>query len=144
MILKTSILSKLLKTKEDLLKEKISCEKLKFITYRYPNNLEKIEIIKKILLKVSTDNQIINSKERKNVWFKGWNENKNEFFKTQKEISVIPKYYSARKEKIFRLGGEFVISDKKFEIKLLELYREWYVNSFFSKYMNLEQAQDTI
>ena len=137
MILKTSLLSKLLKTKENLLKEKISCEKLKFINYRYPNNSEKIAIIKKILLKISIDNQIINSKERKNVWFKGWNENKNEFFKTQKENSVIPKYYSARKEIIFRLGGDFVISDKKFELKLLEIYREWYVNSFFSKYKNI-------
>lgn len=137
MILNLNVLSKLLKTNKILLKDRISINKLRFISYRYPTELEKIKIIKKILSKISLDKQIINSKDRKKVWYKGWNENKNEFFKNKKEINLIPKYYSARNEKIFRLGGQFVISDKKFELKFLELFREWYVNSFFKKYKNI-------
>ena len=42
-------------------------------------------------------------------------------YKTKDKKYLIPMYYAARKEKVFRLDGKFIISDKNFEIKIIKI-----------------------
>ncbi len=130
-------LSKILKTNIKELKKIIGQKEINGIKYRYPNHNEKKNILIRVLKKINLDTQIINAKYRKKIWFDGWNENKKKFIKTKDKKYLIPMYYAARKEKVFRLDGKFIISDKNFEIKIIKILRKWYAKKYMVKAENI-------
>ena len=97
------------------------------------------KILKKnSFLKIKNDKQKIARPYRKKIWYDGWQENYNEFKKTKNLKSIIPKYYTRKNINIFRLGGKFVRSyDSNFELKLLDIYRNWFLRSYFKKCSNI-------
>lgn len=81
--------------------------------------------------KINNENRIVTSKNRKKIWEKGWLDIKNSFKKNRSITSLIPQFYSKRKNLYFRLNGKFIKSSKFFEFKMIDIYRSWY----FSKYI---------
>jgi hypothetical protein len=138
MILNKIILAKLFKTSTIEI-DKYCGDKLKNpIQFDYLN-FKEIETTRiKIIEKILSDKQIIASKERKNKWSTGWNEALSNFKKDNKQNSLIPKFYTQRENKIFRLGGNFIkVKKPTFEIKMLDIYRNWYFKKYFTNIENI-------
>jgi len=95
---------------------------------------ERDAIIIKILNKIKQDSQIIASKGRKKKWQDGWKENLDLFKRKSNDKFLLPKFYTARENKYFRLGGELVkVKDNQFEIKMVNIYRNWYFKKYFER-----------
>jgi len=134
MKINTSILSKLfLDLSKDLKK---NCN---YLVRKYDLRYRKLTLkeykfqINEIISTIENDKQIIAHPNRKKVWQKGWLENLKDYKKNRKKISLIPKYYTARENKFFRLGGEFIYTkNKNFEIYMLDIYRNWFAKKYLS------------
>jgi SAM-dependent methyltransferase len=138
MIVSPYILSKLFKT--NLIEIKKFCFKqLKNkIKFRYLSQKEKNLVVIKVINKIIHDKQIIASKGRKQEWHDGWNEALRSYSKTKNSKFLIPKFYTARENKIFRLGGEFIkAKTPMFEVRMLNIFRNWYFKKYFSKVKNI-------
>lgn len=128
----TKLLSKLFNTNKNEINK--FCNKLyknKIRYYELPRE-ERDSIIIKILNRIKQDSQIIASKGRKKKWYDGWKENLDLFKKNSDDKFLLPKFYTARENKYFRLGGEIVrVEDNHFEVKMVNIFRNWY----FRKYL---------
>jgi len=132
------ILAKLFKTSIFEINKHCSKKLKKKIIFKYLSEKEKEQLVIRILKKIKTDKQKIGTAARKIAWQKGWSETLKSFKKKNNEYSLIPKFYSERENKIFRLGGKFVkVKDEKFEIKMINLYRHWYFKKYFSLVDNI-------
>ena len=127
MLINSKVLSRLFKASQkeinffcaDLLKKKIE--------FKYLKEKEKEKVIIKILKKISADKQIIASRGRKKKWYDGWNEALEGYSKTKDNKFLVPKFYTARENKIFRLGGELVkVTNPMFEVNMVNIFRNWY------------------
>ncbi len=108
------------------------------LNYLYLNHQEKKNLYKECLNYIEKDKQKIAAKYRKNVWQKGWSENLKDFKKKKLKRNLIPKYYTKKNFGIFRLGGKFIKSkNKNFEIKMLEIYRKWFLKNYFKDVDNI-------
>lgn len=132
------ILAKLFKTNAKEI-DKYCGEKLKStIRFEYLSSKEVETTTIQIINKILSDRQIIASKGRRSKWSIGWNESLNNFKKNNKLSSLIPKFYTERDNKIFRLGGNFIkVKNPNFEIKMLDIYRNWYFKKYFSEVENI-------
>ena len=108
------------------------------LRYRTLTQKEKKIIKNESLLKIKKDKQKIARSYRTKIWYNGWQENYEEFKKTKNFNSIVPKYYTRKKFKIFRLGGKFINSnDPEFELKMLDIYRNWFLRTYFNKCSNI-------
>ncbi len=112
----------------DKLKKKIS--DLDF-RYRIPSKDENERLIHEVLLKIDMDTQVIGADERKEVWFNGWNENLQMYRESGfSEQSLTPKY--VRPGNPIRLNKKFFYpADDNFEFNFIEIYRQWFIETFF-------------
>ena len=116
------------------------CKKLlnRKIQYKFLKGSERDSIVIKILQKIFEDNQIINDPKRKKVCIKGWGEVLKSYHKTKNLKSLIPKFYTHRENKIFRLGGQFIkTSNPLFEIHMVNIFRHWYFKRYFNSVNNI-------
>ena len=99
--------------------------------YRFPTNDESEKLIHEALLKIDSDQQINGAVERKEVWFNGWNENLQMYRESGfKEESLTPKYVRAGNP--IRLNKKFFFpADDNFELNFIEIYRQWFIETFF-------------
>lgn len=138
MIITPSILSQLFDTNLVEIKKFCSKQLKKKIKFRYLKRNERDLVVIKVVNKIIVDKQIIGSKGRKQKWYNGWNEAFKSYSKNKNLNSLIPKFYTARENKIFRLGGEFVkAKDPSFEISLVNIYRNWYFKKYFLRVKNI-------
>jgi hypothetical protein len=138
MIITPSILSQLFDTNLVEIKKFCSKQLKKKIKFRYLKKNERDSVVIKVVNKIIVDEQIIGSKGRKQKWYNGWNEAFKSYSKNKSLKSLIPKFYTARENKIFRLGGEFVrAKDASFEISLVNIYRNWYFKKYFLRVRNI-------
>lgn len=138
MKLNSSILAKLFRTNVIEI-NKFCKNKLKNpLNFRYLNYKENNDLIITILNRIFSDTQIVGSRGRKNRWFRGWDQTFDDYKKNKNINSLLPKFYTARENKFFRLGGKFIkVKNQKFEIKILDIYRNWYFKKYFSKVDNI-------
>jgi len=116
------------------------CKKLlnRKIQYKFLKGSERDTIVIKILQRIFEDNQIINDPKRKKVWSKGWGEVLKSYHKTKNVKYLIPKFYTHRENKIFRLGGQFIkTSNPLFEIHMVNIFRHWYFKRYFNSVNNI-------
>jgi len=138
MIVSPYILSQLFKTNLAEIKKFCSKQLKKKIQFRYLTQKEKDLVVIKIINKIVEDKQIIASKGRKQKWHNGWNEALKSYSKTKNFKSLVPKFYTARENKIFRLGGEFIkVKNPMFEINMVNIFRNWYFKKYFAKVKNI-------
>lgn len=138
MIVSPYILSKLFKANLAEIKKFCSKQLKNKIQYRYLTQNEKDLVVIKVINKIIDDKQIIASKGRKIKWHDGWNEALKSYSKTKSLKSLLPKFYTARENKIFRLGGEFVkVKNPMFEVSMVNIFRNWYFKKYFSKVKNI-------
>jgi hypothetical protein len=138
MIVSPYILSKLFKANLIEIKKFCSKQLKNKIKFRYLSQKEKDLIVIKVINKIIDDKQIIASKGRKLKWHDGWNEAFKSYSKTKSLKSLVPKFYTARENKIFRLGGEFVkVKNSMFEVRMVNIFRNWYFKKYFSKVKNI-------
>jgi hypothetical protein len=131
MNIESKLLSKLFEAKESEIDEYCKHLYKKKINYYELPKKERDSIIIKILDRIKKDNQIIASKGRKKKWQDGWKENLDLFKKDLDDKFLLPKFYTARENKYFRLGGELVrVRDSHFEIKMVNIFRNWYFKKF--------------
>jgi len=91
-------------------------------------------VIIKMLDRIKHDSQIIASRGRKKKWQDGWKENLDLFKKKSNNKSLLPKFYTSRENKYFRLAGEIVrAKDTDFEVKMINIHRNWYFRKYFAK-----------
>tara|TARA_A100001015_G_scaffold2039_1_gene2777 strand:- start:11253 stop:12215 length:963 start_codon:yes stop_codon:yes gene_type:complete len=135
----TKLLSKLFNTNRNEINK--FCNKLykNKIRYYELSREERDSIIIKILNRIKQDSQIIASKGRKKKWYDGWKENLDLFKKNSDDKFLLPKFYTARENKYFRLGGEIVrVEDSHFEVKMVNIFRNWY----FRKYLRNREIKN--
>lgn len=109
------------------IKEKISKFDLK---YRNLTKQERDEAIKKIIDFLLADFVVFAGEHRYDQWEKGWSENLNDFKKTGKIASIIPRYFG--KYPINRFCQEFIYAlNKNFEVEMLSVLQYW----IFEKYL---------
>ena len=138
MIVTPYIVSKLFKANLVEIKKFCSKQLKNKIQYRYLTQNEKDLVVIKIINKIIEDKQIIASKGRKQKWYNGWNEALKSYSKTKSLKFLVPKFYTARENKIFRLGGEFVkVKNPMFEVRMVNIFRNWYFKKYFSKVKNI-------
>ena len=138
MNINSSILAKLFKTNITEVNKYCKTKIKKQLKFNYLNEKENNDLIIKVLSKIFEDKQIIASRGRKNKWFQGWNETLNIYRKDKNVNSLFPKFYTARENRYFRLGGKFIkVKNSNFEIKMLDIYRNWYFKKYFSKVDNI-------
>jgi len=114
---------------------KLHCDHLlkKKLYFKYLRGFEKEKVVIDIIQRIFHDNKVVASKGRKKKWQDGWQESFAEYKKTKKELALIPKFYTARENKYFRLGGKLIqVKDRLFETKMINIHRNWYFKKYFS------------
>ena len=116
----------------------IYCGKLlkKKIKFKYLNENEKKIVFLNIIKKVLVDKQKIGAKTRKKIWFNGWNESLN-LIRKKKDNTYLPKYLTASKNNFFRLDGKIIKAKQDFEIKMMDIYRHWYLKKYLKNVDNI-------
>ena len=138
MQINTKKLSTLFKTNKTEIQKFCSTQLRQKIEYQYLSIEERDLIVIKILERINEDKQIIASKGRKEKWLKGWEESLKTYSKNKSLKSLVPKFYTARENKFFRLGGEFIkVKNPMFEVNMINIYRNWYFKKYFSKVKNI-------
>jgi hypothetical protein len=133
MLVSAKNLSKLFNT--DYKEIKLHCDHLlkKKLYFKYLRGFEKEKVVIDIIKRIFHDNKVVASKGRKKKWQDGWQESFAEYKKTKKELALIPKFYTARENKYFRLGGKLIqVKDRLFETKMINIHRNWYFKKYFS------------
>lgn len=131
----SKILSKLFNTNKNEIEKFCNVLNFKKIRYYDLTREERDSVIIKILNRIKYDSQIIASKGRKKKWFNGWKENLELYSKNLDDKFLLPKFYTARENKYFRLGGEIIRAEgSDFEIKMINVFRNWYFKKYFQKH----------
>lgn len=105
--------------------------------YRNPSPEENESLILEVLLKIDSDTQIIGADERTEVWFNGWQENL-EMYRASgfDDTSLTPKF--VRPGNPVRLNKNFVLpEDDNFELSFIEVYRQWFFETYFKSVKNI-------
>ena len=135
MNINSKLLSKLFDTNKNEIDKFCNILFYKRIRYYDLTREERDSVIIKILNRIKHDSQIIASKGRKKKWFDGWKENLDLYSKNLDDKFLLPKFYTARENKYFRLGGEIVrAEDSDFEIKMINIFRNWYFKKYLGKH----------
>jgi len=137
MIINKNILAKIFKVKIRDIDYKTNqlCKtfNIKFKTLNYK---KREKAITDTLSKIQIENRIAeNNSKRKKIWETGWN-NLNKSYLNNKN-SLIPEFYTKRKNTYFRLEGKFIKSSKSFEYKMINIFRNWYFNKYFKNIQNI-------
>jgi hypothetical protein len=107
--------------------------------FRYTNiegqELESLRL--SILKRIDEDKQIIGAKDRTEAWSKGWQENFDQFLANEESLeSLVPKFI--RPNQAIRLNGEYILPiDSEFELNFVKVYRQWFLEEYFSDVDNL-------
>ena len=125
-------------TNEDTFSE--SCRQLiSESNFRYKDIVgeELNELILKILKRIDEDKQVIASQERQAVWQKGWQENLDEFIASGfDESKLVPKFI--RSNVPIRYMQKYIFPEhEKFELNYVKVFRQWYLENYFSNVDNI-------
>ena len=105
---------------------------LRYIT---PNKTKLKKIIDDIAFQIINDKKKIDSKNRKYVWYKGWNENYEKFKKNPKNLLNLQPLYIKRSP--LRFMKKFILpKNKYFEYNYFQLLRQNLFDTHFYKYQN--------
>ncbi len=102
--------------------------------YEILDGEERDEIILDILKKIDSDEQVIGAKERKNVWYHGWEENLEKFIESGYDPeALIPKFI--RRNQVVRYNGKYIrTSNPKFELNYITVFRQWVIEKYLAHY----------
>ncbi|WP_440908666.1 hypothetical protein [Candidatus Pelagibacter sp.] len=129
------ILSELFKTNKSEIKNFCSHLVKKKIIFNYIKGEERDKVLVDILKRIRLDSQIIAGKGRTEKWHNGWGEALSLY---KKSNSLTPKFYTARENKYFRLGGELIKSrSPNFEVEMVNIYRNWYFRKYLKNVENI-------
>lgn len=138
MIINSTLLSKLFNTSKKEVDNYCANYLKENLYFKYLNSKEIEFVAIHIIKKIATDSQIIASKERKKIWFNGWNQSLKSYSKNKNLKNLIPKFYTARKNNIFRLGGRFIkVKNPMFEVKMVKIFTNWYFKKYFYNVDNI-------
>jgi len=102
------------------------------LDYVKPSVEQRDKILLEVINKLDSDKQKIAAPERKDVWFKGWQENLDSFVKSNGDLtSLTPKFI--RPDQPIRFQGNYIIpTNDQFEYDFLRLFQTW----LFKKYLH--------
>lgn len=108
-------------------------------SYRVPQGEDRDRIILEVLRRLEADSQKIGTRERKEVWERGWREALDEYVSSDfASPRVVPKFI--RSNQAVRLNGQYVLpSNPNFELRFVEVLREWMFRRFFA---NVEEVHE--
>lgn len=106
-------------------------------SYREIVGDERDKLILDILKRIERDQQVIGAEDRKEVWYKGWDANLQEFLSTDFALeALIPKFI--RPGQPVRLQRSLVFpNNPDFELRFVEVVRSWIFEEFFAPFNNL-------
>jgi len=109
----------------------INSIKEKDFSYEVIEGKKRDDLILDILKRIDSDKQIIGSEERKDIWYKGWEENLNRFNKSGCDIeALIPNFI--RKNQIIRYNGNYILpKNPLFELDYITIFRTWLFQKYF-------------
>lgn len=112
-------------------------------SYAIPKDEERDKILLKILKGIESDDKLIGTPERQDIWEEGWKENLDNFTKTEDLKSLTPKYYVVKNKEqsnVKRFNRKLIIpSDSDFELNYFTVFRIW----LFKKYLkNVESIYE--
>ena len=94
-------------------------------------------LILSVLKRIDEDRQVIASQERQAVWEKGWQENLDEFIASEfDENKLVPKFI--RSNVPIRYMQKYIFPEHaEFELSYVKVFRQWYLENFFSDVDNI-------
>ena len=106
-------------------------------SYSLPSFSHRDNLLLEVVKKIENDKQIIGDEGRKDVWFKGWQENYEEYKKTNNLDAIRPKFI--RDKMPLRFNQEYIIPEvndfeKNFNIVIQSYIYERYLRSFKNIY----------
>ena len=109
-------------------------KKIKNLNYKNLSQTEEKKYILEIIKTISEKKIQKSGRSYKEKWNSGWGQNYNEFKKTNKLSSLIPKYFF--KSKISRIDNNLIrVNSKNFDYKVLDLITSY----IFEKYLKKEK-----
>jgi hypothetical protein len=117
-----------------------SCRQLILDTnfcYRYIKGKELESLLMRIITRIDEDQQVIGALDRKEVWEKGWQENLDEFNKSNfDEKMLVPKFI--RSNNPIRYNQRYIFPEHpEFELNYVRVFRKWYLEHYFAKVENI-------
>lgn len=105
--------------------------------YYFLEGAEKDTAILEAIKRIDNDTQIIGAPERTQIWEKGWNENLENFKKSNFDTdSLIPKFY--REDVPLRWKQQFIKSpNARFEWDFYRVFRTWMFKTYLNEYENI-------
>jgi hypothetical protein len=101
-------------------------------SYKVLEGRDRDGVILDVLRRIDSDSQVVGATERKAVWEHGWREALNEYVGSEfDQAKLVPKFIRAGQ--IVRLNRQFIVpADSNFELRFVEMLREWMFREFFS------------
>lgn len=102
------------------------------LSYDYIEGEQRDKLIIEIIKRIEQDKQIIGEQKRKDVWQSGWQENLDDFIKSNYDLEVlIPKFI--RPNQPVRFKQKYIMPhDSAFELKYYDTYRQWLFKTYFN------------
>src|SRR5688500_8650569 len=106
-------------------------------SYRQIVGDEREKLILEILKRIDRDEQVIGADERKEVWYKGWDANRQDFLNSGYSLeALLPKFI--RPGQPMRIKRVFAQpNDPWFELRFVEVLRSWMFQEFFKPFANV-------
>lgn len=100
--------------------------------YRVLTAEERDRVILDVLKKIESDTQIIGEPRRRDTWEKGWDENLQDFTKSDCDLdTLVPRFI--RPDNMIRLFGDYVEpTNPSFELDYFSVFRLWLFNEYLS------------
>ena len=101
--------------------------------YRKLEDIERDQLILKILKYIDSEDLVSAGVERQSDWEKGWNENLQEFTESEYDINkLVPKYF--KKNVPVRLNKNYVMpEDENFVLNITNTFRSWLFKKYFQE-----------
>jgi hypothetical protein len=101
-------------------------------TFSVIEGIERDMLILNILKRIDSDQQVIGAPERKEVWNKGWEENRDEFISSNCDLNkLIPRFI--RYGQPLRFNRQYIQpSTPAFELNYFVVFRQWLFKTFFT------------
>ncbi len=102
-------------------------------SYTVPMGNERDVIVLDVMKKIAGDSQVIGADDRKDVWYRGWQENLSDFIDSGYDPeSLIPKFI--RPDQVVRLHGDYACpANPCFELDYITVLRTWLFHTYLKE-----------
>ncbi|MEW5911532.1 MAG: class I SAM-dependent methyltransferase [Thermodesulfobacteriota bacterium] len=116
---------------EDFSKECLDLIAKKDFRFQRVQGLQRDAIILEVLQRIDSDTQKIGAQERREVWFRGWEENLKAFVGSGYDVAALTPKFLREKQPV-RFAGDYIVPhNPAFELDFITVFRTWLYQQYF-------------